>query len=226
MIESIVIDTQTGISKKDYTDTARATHDKWKDWGVAHVNAANNLSKLGFITVGIAGLAGSGKTFGMKTLKPDTNIWFNADGKNPTWRDGVKQYGRINSPTKFHVLQTTYKDILTFCKSLKSAKKLIETPVAFLLSHTENYKSVNEKGEDIIRKRIKTMGNLPNKLDLGETYENLLYTHIEAKEGEMPKYLLRTRSNGHDDCRTWEELFDTQYIPNDYELIKQKIINY
>ena len=114
-IRSICVDTLTGIQTEEYMrDKKKAGHDKWKDYGQDIYTFIGDLQKRGFELVLILGEPGTGKSSGMRTLAPDTNIWYNADNKNPVWIGGKAEYGTKNDPRpRYHVVPTSYKEIIT-----------------------------------------------------------------------------------------------------------------
>ena len=124
-IKSICIDTLTAIQERQYAaDKKKPGHDQWFDYGVTIANFVNELSNLGFEIVLVLGEPGTGKSSGMRTLDPGTNIWYNADKKNPTWIGGREEYGKKFKPTpRLHQLPDTYADIINHIKAGIEADK-------------------------------------------------------------------------------------------------------
>ena len=114
-IQTICVDTINAIQNNQYmgmlNKNTMVTRDKWKDFGVdIYSFMVADLQRLGFEVVLILGREGTGKSFGIKNLEPETNIWFNTDKKNPTFKEiefGGKKvsarehYGTKINPTKF-----------------------------------------------------------------------------------------------------------------------------
>jgi hypothetical protein len=224
-IRSIVIDTMTAFMKEDILQTwsggKKISHDDWKDYGVELLTFVDKIIKRGFTIVGVFGYEGTGKSAGMKGLETQTNLWFNLDNKNPTWRGGFQEYGSINEKKPFMSLSKSYQDVIQTIDLLKEAKRFDKEPVAFLLGHLEDYSSVN--GEK--RQRLKTFGRLSNKMNIEDMFTICLYTSIQM-EGGMPQYKLATHNNGYNTARSYEGMFDESYIPNDFGYVINKIDDY
>ena len=223
-IKSIVVDTFTAFQKNEILEKwekGKAQLDDWKDYGTDIVLFARRINDLGFNCVAVLGYEGSGKSFGMKTLVPGTNLWYNADNKNPTWLGGKQEYGTKTQPTKYMVIPKTYDDVINHIKLLKSKDMFDENPIAFFLAHIEDYKSAN--GQQ--RQRLKTFGKLANKVNVEDMFNVCYYTDVR-REGDKVNFQLRTQNNGWDTCRSNEGMHTTAYIPNDYKLIIDAIENY
>ena len=223
-IKSIVVDTFTASQKNEILDKwekGKATQDDWKDYGTDIVLFARKLNEAGFTCVGVLGYEGTGKSFGMKYLPSETNIWFNADSKNPTWKGGKEEYGTINDRTKFMRTPKTYAEVHSFIKVVKDAGKLDDNPIAFLIAHIEDYKSTDGK----VRQKLKTLGKLANKINIEDMLNMCYYTEV-TKEGEKISYKLRTKNSGNDTCRTMEDLHDELYIDNNFQQIVEAIEKY
>lgn len=221
LIKSIVIDTFTAFQKDEILrkwQAGKANYDDWKDYGTDIVVFNNDLISLGFTLVGVLGYEGTGKSFGMKSLEADTNIWYNADRKNATWVGGKQQYGTINGPTRYMTLPTTYSQVISHIKDVKSKNLFVLNPVAFLLGHIEDYKSVG--GE--IRQRLKTFGKVANKMNIEDKLTMCYYTAIHM-EGDKPKFCLKTQNSGMDTCRTNEGMHNDLLIPNNFQTIFEAI---
>jgi hypothetical protein len=156
----------------------------------------------------------------MKTLPSKTNIWYNCDNKNPVWIGGKEEYGKKNNPIKpYHRLPSTYLDILKDVR-LGIEKDRFETErFAIITGHIENYKEGYET-----RMRLKTLGQLNNKMQLEGKLESVFYSTVVVEGGEN-KYLLETQNNGYNTARSPEGLFDS-LIPNDYNLIISELLKY
>src|SRR6187402_914003 len=93
-IRTICIDTLTGIQNEMWmTATKKPGHDQWMDMGKDIWQLISDLQDRGFEIVLILGEPGTGKSTGMRTLPSKTNVWFNADNKNPVWEGGKNEYG-------------------------------------------------------------------------------------------------------------------------------------
>ena len=92
-IRTICIDTVTQIQEHEYMlDKKKPGHDKWKDYSTTLYAFMVQLQELGFELILIIGPPGTGKSSGMRHLPHNTNMWFNADNKNPVWEGGKEEY--------------------------------------------------------------------------------------------------------------------------------------
>jgi hypothetical protein len=224
-IRSIVVDTFTAFQKNEIlrkwsTASGQAKHDDWKDYGVEINLFIQELSDRGFNIVGVLGTEGTGKSYGQKFLPPKSNIWFNADWKNPTYEGGRKEYGTRIKPTWYNYRPTTYSDVLERVDYVINKGMLDESPVAFLLGHIEDYKS-----GDKVKQRLKTFGRLTNKFNIEDRLEMCYYTEV-TREGDTVKYYLRTQNNGLDTCRSLEKQHNKLLIENNFQLIIDSIDMY
>lgn len=216
-IKSIVIDTFTAFQKNEILEKwekGSTSHADWKDYGVDIVMFIEHLNRRGFTCVGVLGYEGTGKSFGMKTLPSKTNVWFNADNKNTTFKGGKEEYGTIVAPTRYMKQPRTYSDVISVVDSMQMTNLLDSEPVAFLIAHIEDYKAA----DGIVRQKLKTLGKLANKINIEDKLTMCYYTDVQA-EGQSVKYKLRTQNSGSNTCRTMEDLHDSLYIDNDFNLI-------
>lgn len=218
-IRTVCIDTLTGIQNELWmTDQKKAGHDKWMDMGKGIWQLISDLQDLGFEIVLILGEPGTGKSSGMRTLPPKSNIWFNADNKNPVWVGGKEEYGKKVSPKMpYHVIPKSYKDITEHIKDGLSRGMFEEERYAILTGHTEDYKTGNEQ-----KKRLKTLGNLATKMQLEGRLETVLFSDVR-KDGDETKYMLITENDGYNTARSPMGLFEP-VIENDYNFVIQKLL--
>lgn len=221
-IRSICIDTLTGIQNEMYmVSVGKPSHDKWADWGKGIWKLNTELQDLGFETILILGEPGTGKSTGMKNLPSKTNIWFNADNKNPVWKGGKQEYGRKNNPiAPYHVIPKNYKDIIQHIKKILSKGGFEEERFAILTGHTEEYKQGRET-----RYRLKTLGNMATKMQLEGKFETVLYSRVIREDGGSNQYVLDTQNDGYNTVRSPEGLFEP-IIKNDYNFVINKLLNY
>lgn len=180
----------------------------------------SDLQELGFEIILILGEPGTGKSSGMRTLKPGTNIWFNADNKNPVWEGGTAEYGKKNSPKlPFHVVPDDYPAIITHIKMGLTKGMFEDVRYAFITGHTETFKAGNDT-----RERLKILGKLGTKMQLEGKMETVLYSRVEMESGK-PVYVLETQNNGFNTARSPQNLFEGK-IENDYQLILDKLATY
>lgn len=212
-IETITIDTLTGIMNEMYmTSAKKPTHDKWADYGKGVWQLISALQERGFEIVLILGEPGTGKSTGMRTLPPGTNIWFNADNKNPVWQGGRQEYGKKVAPKMpYHVIPKTYLDIIKHIDKVYSKGMLAEERYAILTGHIEETKRGTQK--------MKILGNMSTKMQLEGRLETVLYSTV-VKDGTEVKYVLETENSGFNTARSPMGLFEP-VIDNDYgEVIK------
>ena len=233
-IGSICVDTVNAIQNNQYMNMldkkTMVTRDKWKDFGVDIYMFMDKLKERGFEVVLVLGYEGSGKSYGIKYLEPGTNIWFNADGKNPTFKrieHGGKTYkpkevyGTKNKPTRFMTTPETFHDIIEYVDQVKDGGLLSDAPVAFLIGHIEEYRT----GDDEIRQRLKTLGSLASKMNIEGSVEYCLYSKI-TPQGDKVEFKLDTINSGTNTARSSEEAFTSRYIDNNFHTVLDAINNY
>lgn len=180
----------------------------------------NELQKLGFELILILGNPGTGKSTGMRTLEHDSNIWYNADNKNPVWKGGREEYGTKNEPrSPYHIIPKSYAEIIKHIRGGQEKGMFCKNPVAFITAHVETYKEADE-----YRVRLKTLGSMATNMQLEGKLEAVLYTTVEVEDSK-PVFYLETQNNGHNTARSPEEMLDPK-IPNDYKLVLEKLRKY
>lgn len=221
-IRTICIDTLTGIQNEMYmTDQKKPGHDKWKDYGQDIWKLISELQNRGFEIALILGSPGTGKSSGMRNLPSKTNIWFNADNKNPVWEGGKQEYGRKNAPIMpYHLVPRTYQEILNHIDEVQKRGMFEDEKYAILTGHTEEFKTSN--GE--IGVRLKVLGNLATKMQLEGKLETVLYSKV-IKESGATKYLLETENDGFNTARSPMRLFEP-IIDSDYNFVINKLMTY
>jgi hypothetical protein len=101
----------------------------------------SDLQDRGFEIVLVLGEPGTGKSTGMRTLPPNTNIWFNADNKNPVWEGGKEEYGKkVNPRMPYHLVPKSYGDVIRHIDEGLANGMFEEERYAILTGHTEDYK--------------------------------------------------------------------------------------
>lgn len=220
-IRSICVDTLTALQTDEYmTVQKKPDLAKWHDFGQSIYRFINDLQDLGFTLILVLGQPGVGKSSGMRTLKPDTNIWYNSDNKNPVWEGGTQEYGKKVSPrANYHVIPKSYADIIEHIKGGIAAGMFEEDRYAFITGHTENFKSGEETME-----RLKLLGNVATKMQLEGKLETVFYAKVK-KEGAKIHYMLETQNNGYNTARSPMNLFEPT-IDNDYQFVIDKLMSY
>ncbi len=221
LIETVCIDTLTQIQENELmTDKKKPGHDQWKDYAQDIYKFIIDLQELGFELILIIGQPGTGKSSGMRTLPSKTNMWFNADNKNPVWKGGKQEYGtKFDTIKPYHFVPKAYNDIIAMIKACDSKGLFAKEKYAFITGHTENFKEGNDS-----RVRLKTLGKLANKMQIEGKLETVLYSAVEM-EGGTPKYILETQNNGFNTARSPMGLFEGK-IENDYGDIVKKLKEY
>ncbi len=224
-VRSICVDTLTAIMKnqvyEEWGDGKKVNYDAWKDYGIELNNFVRGLVQRGFTNVGILGYEGSGKSFGMKSLPAGTNVWYNCDDKETTFKGGRQIYGTRTNPTYLNKIKESksYQGILDSIDKIIKAGMLDANPVAFLMAHIEDYKS----GE-VIRQRMKIMGKV-SKNGLEDMLTMCYYTEV-IPNGIGADYKLRTQNTGFNTGRTMEGQHDSLLIDNNFSEIIKAYDNY
>lgn len=221
LVRSIVVDTLTGIQSEDFArEKKKPNFDKWRDYGIDIWNFNSDLQNLGFTTILVLGEPGTGKSTSMRMLPSKTNIWFNADNKNPVWRGGKEEYGKKNNPTMpYHMVPKSYKAVLDHIKEGLKNGMFEEDRYAFLTGHVEEYKQGND-----VRYRLKTLGNMATNMQLEGKFETVLYSKVMMEAGET-KYVFQTQNDGFNTVRSPMDMFEP-IIDNDYNFVLDKLVDY
>lgn len=217
-IKSICVDTLTAIQNEQFMVNARKPGlDDWTDYGKDIYVFILDLQARGFELVLILGEPGTGKSSGLRTLKPKTNIWYNADNKNPVWTGGKAEYGSKMNPTKpYHVIPRSYAEIIDHLDKGIGAGMFESQRYAFLTGHVEQYKS-----GPLTLERLKTLGKLATKMQLEGKLESVFYSRVK-KDGTKGSYILETQNSGYNTARSPMDLFESE-ISNDYQFILDKL---
>lgn len=221
---SCIIDTisapQNFLYKKINQDKS-TNYDQWKDFGWEIYNLYDEIKKMpDTLIVQILGIEGTGKTVGGKFLNPAENGWINADNK-PLSFMGARQMYPEDKSKKNYSLAESYDEVLAAVKAMHEKRKGIF--IVFILGHLEIYKGPR----DLMYQRLKILGKQATKLGIeGLNVFATYYTKII--DGKMPndptKYRLAVSTSGFDTARTPEGYHDEIDIPNNYQLIVDKIL--
>ena len=220
-VRTITIDTLTGIQNEIYmASIKKPNYDKWTDFGKSIWQLITKLQKFGFEIIMILGEPGTGKSTGMRNLPSKTNIWFNADNKNPVWEGGKTEYGKKSAPIEpYHMIPKTYKNVTDHIKEGIDKGMFEEERYAILTGHIEEYKTGS-----LNKKRLKVLGNLATKMQLEGKLETVMYAEVR-KEGEETQYVLTTENDGFNTARSHMNMFEP-VIDNDYNFIIEKLLEF
>lgn len=214
-IRSIYIDTLTGIMNEMYmTARQKPGFDKWFDWGADIWKLVSTLNNRGYECIFLLGEPGTGKSSSMRNLPHNSNVWFNADMKNPVWLGGKEEYGTKFQPRlPYHVVPKNYADIINHLDLLEQRGMVADEKFAILTGHIETYKSGNETNQ-----RLKVLGNLSTKMQLEGRAETVLYCSVNPDVESNDRYVFETQNNGFNTARTPMGMF-APVIPNDINLV-------
>ena len=156
----------------------------------------------------------------MRTLEPNTNVWINADNKNPVWTGGKQEYGKKFNPRKpYHIIPKTYQDVKNHLIEINNQKLFAEDKYAILTGHIEDNKTGGS-----MKQQLKTLGKMTTKMQIEGKLETVLYSKVDSSGGEN-KYVLETQNNGYNTARSPMGLFEP-VIENDYKFVLDKLANY
>lgn len=220
-IRTICIDTLTGIQNEVYmTESKKPSHDVWLDYGKDIWQLISFLQERKFNIIMVIGEPGTGKSTGMRTLPKDTNVWINADKKDPVWQGGRNEYGKIFNPRlPYHYVPKTYDDIKKHIQALIDRKVLEDEVFVILTGHVEDYKSGNEN-----RRKLKTLGKVTTKMQLEGRLNSVFYSNV-VKDSSGTRYVLETQTDGTNTARSPMGLFEP-IIDNDYNFVITKLMEY
>lgn len=105
----------------------------------------------------------------------------------------------------------------------KAPKDLRNDLFVFFLTHSEDI--IDNSGKRKIK--AKTIGKMiDNSLTLEGLFSIVLFGKILKSENGKTQYVFATQSDGETTCKTPMEMFSTEYVPNDLQLIRETIIKY
>ena len=223
-----IVDTVNAIQNNQYMRMldrkTGVTRDKWMDFGVDIYCFLDDLKARGIEIILVLGYEGSGKSYGIKTLNPETTKWFHADNKPPTFKGGLSGYFEnrdLTKPKPNYQVPKTYSDIITWIDKGREKGVIASNLKVFILGHIEDFKTAD--GE--MRQRLKVLGNMATKMNIEGSVTHCYYTEI-TKMGDKLEFKLRTQNSGFNTGRSPDEMFNDTYIPNDFQLILDAIEKY
>lgn len=223
---TIVLDTVNALQNNLYQDMMagkgnKGSYDEWKDFGLEIYELYNYIKKLpDTVLVQILSYEGGGKTVGGKYLDPSTNVWLNADAK-PLSFSGARQMYPVDNSLKNYLVVETYDETKSKIKAIHEKRK--GTLIVFSLGHIEDFKSEN----NLMRQRLKVLGKQATKLGIeGLNVFSTLYGKIDPNISalDFSRYKLTTMNSGFNTARTPEGYWDGVEIPNNYQIVVDKIL--
>ena len=67
---------------------------------------------------------------------------------------------------------------------------------------------------------------IDNALTLEGLFSIVLFAKVNKEEDGSLIYGFETQNNGENTCKSPMDMFDEEFIPNDLELVRSKIIDY
>jgi acid phosphatase class B len=105
----------------------------------------------------------------------------------------------------------------------KTPKDLRQDLVIFFLTHAEDfYDSTGAR-----KTKAKTIGKMiDEKLTLEGLFSIVLYGKVKKDKDNNLRYVFETKNSGDNTCKAPLEMFESDEIPNDLELVRKSIINF
>lgn len=224
---SVIIDTVNQLQNDLFIDLldkkGKADFDDWKDFGVEILQLFHyikNTIKADIVLV--LGVEGTGKTVGGKYLDPDQTVWMNCDQKPLTFLGARKAY---NKERKNYSEPKTYEKVKDALLKINQ-KKANDRLVIFVLGHVEVFKGEGPSGTAAQRQRLKVLGKMATKLNIEGAVSHCYYTKV-IQTGKTPeeKFRLIHQNDGFNTARSPEGYWEGDTIPNNYQLILDKILS-
>lgn len=222
--EVVVIDTLNSLQNDHYMsmldEKSMVLRDEWKDFGVDVYQFYAKLRALKVSIVQVLGYEGSGKSYGIKYLNPETSMWIHTDKKPITFKGGKQVWKPENK--NFTDKPTKYSEVLKLVETANEKRVNPNEPlIVFILGHIEDYKSEN----GVQRQRLKILGKLATKMNIEGSLSNCFYTQV-TPVGDKIEYKLVTRNSGFNTARSLEDLVPTSTIDNNFQIIVDALKNY
>lgn len=221
---SAVIDTinaaQNTLFRKVNRDKS-TTLNEWRDFGWEVLDLYDKIKKLpDTLIIQILGVEGTGKTVGGKYLDPDRNGWINADNK-PLSFFGARGMYPPDKSRKNYSLADNYDDIWTGIQGMHAKRQ--GTFIVFILGHIDTVKGES----DLLYSRLRVLGKQATKLGIeGLNVFATYYTKVVPglASTDPNRYKLTTATTGFNTARTPEGYHDTPEIPNNFQIIVDKVL--
>ncbi len=224
---SIVVDTLNQLQIDQLMrESKKPNYDDWADYGKEIMNTigyAKQLNPSDIYIILVLGKEGTGKTIGVKGLNAKETYYVNADKKPlsfPGWRkDYVK--GKISEGGNYTDSIDNYEDIRNAITAVYN-NRIGEPFFIFFLAHVEDYKTVN----GLVAQKLKTLGKVASKQNIEGSVIHTYYTDIDTNKTmtDSSRYRFRVVTTGSDTARSPMGYYEDAYIPNNLQLIIDKVI--
>jgi hypothetical protein len=220
----VIVDTINAVQNDLYMSmldrNEMVTRDKWRDFGTDIYMLMDDVKKLkNTEIVLVLGYEGSGKSFGIKGLDPNTTMWLHTDKKGITFKGGRQNYKK-EFKNYFDTELINYDEVAKYIKGCHTKRIQTKPFVVFILGHIEDYKV-----ETQTRQRLKVLGNLATKMNIEGSVTHCYYTYVNKTHNSV-EYKLRTVNTGFNTGRSLEGMFKEELIDNNFQLILDGINNY
>lgn len=102
-------------------------------------------------------------------------------------------------------------------------KDLREDLMVFILTHSEEGTDIEGKK----RYKAKTIGKMVDeKLTLEGLFSIVLFAKAKKNKDGAMRYVFETHNNGENTCKSPKDMFETDEIPNDLQIVRQAILDY
>ncbi len=218
---SVVLDTLNAIQNDAYIkhlkEEGQASFNKWRDFGVEIYDLYNFMKNWNCDIVQVLGFEGSGKTVGAMFLKPEETLYLNSDNKPLT-------FDPIGYSDKNLRVVRTYDEVKELIRKVVDTKlnpKAKGRLTVFVLAHTDVYK-VNA----VEREKLRVLGNFATKMNIEGSVVHTYYTKVDTdmSKEDSQRFKLLTKNTGYNTGRSPLGMWDTLEIPNNYQMILDKII--
>lgn len=192
----------------------------WKDFGVEIYELYRQIKVLeDTVMIQVLGYEGSGKTVGASRLDPSETVFLNADQKPLSFFGARAAYPTDNSKKNYKE-PVTYDETLSAIKAIHGKRK--GTFFVFINGHIEDFKSA-DTGQT--RQRLKILGKQATKLGIeGLNFTHTYYTKVDQFITTDERYKLTTINSGLNTARSPQGYWKTGEIPNNYQLIVDRVL--
>ena len=102
-------------------------------------------------------------------------------------------------------------------------KDLREDIMVFILTHSEEGTDIEGRK----RYKAKTIGKMVDeKLTLEGLFSIVLFAKVKENKDGGVRYIFETNNNGQNTCKSPKDMFPTFEIPNDFQIVRDAILEY